>query len=56
MRSTIEASDLGKTFATKAGPVNAVQGVSFKVAAGEVVGLLGVLGQEVGDTQGWLLT
>ena len=41
MRSTIEASDLGKTFATKAGPVNAVQGVSFKVAAGEVVGLLG---------------
>ena len=44
MRSTIEASDLGKTFATKAGPVNAVQG-ELQVAAGEVVGLLGRTGQ-----------
>lgn len=41
MEFTIEALDLGKTFPTKAGSVNAVQGVSFEVASGEVVGLLG---------------
>ena len=37
----ISALDLRKTFATKAGPVHAVDGVSFTAADGQITGLLG---------------
>jgi sodium transport system ATP-binding protein len=37
----IEAEDLHKTFAAKAGPVKAVDGVSFVARDGEITGLLG---------------
>ena len=37
----IEVHDLHKSFATKTGPVRAVQGVSFSARDGEITGLLG---------------
>ncbi|MEO8160441.1 MAG: ATP-binding cassette domain-containing protein [Arenimonas sp.] len=37
----IEVLDLHKTFASKTGPVRAVQGVSFEARDGEITGLLG---------------
>jgi sodium transport system ATP-binding protein len=37
----IEVTDLHKTFASKTGPVRAVQGVSFTARDGEITGLLG---------------
>ena len=37
----IEVNDLHKTFATKTGPVRAVQGVGFTARDGEITGLLG---------------
>ena len=37
----IEVHDLHKSFATKSGPVKAVQGVSFTARDGEITGLLG---------------
>jgi sodium transport system ATP-binding protein len=37
----IEVRDLHKTFASKTGPVRAVQGVSFEARDGEITGLLG---------------
>jgi len=37
----IEASGLARTFTTKRGPVEAVRGVDFHVARGEIVGFLG---------------
>jgi sodium transport system ATP-binding protein len=37
----IEVTDLHKSFATKTGPVKAVQGVSFTARDGEITGLLG---------------
>jgi sodium transport system ATP-binding protein len=37
----IEVHDLHKTFATKTGPVKAVQGVGFTARDGEITGLLG---------------
>jgi sodium transport system ATP-binding protein len=37
----IEVRDLHKSFATKTGPVKAVQGVSFSARDGEITGLLG---------------
>ena len=37
----IEVRDLHKSFATKTGPVKAVQGVSFTARDGEITGLLG---------------
>jgi sodium transport system ATP-binding protein len=37
----IEVLDLHKTFASKTGPVRAVQGVSFSARDGEITGLLG---------------
>jgi sodium transport system ATP-binding protein len=37
----IEVHDLHKTFATKTGPVRAVQGVGFTARDGEITGLLG---------------
>ncbi len=37
----IEVSDLHKSFASKTGPVRAVQGVSFTARDGEITGLLG---------------
>lgn len=40
----LEASNLFKTFTTTQGPVQAVQGVSFSVAEGELVGLIGANG------------
>jgi peptide/nickel transport system ATP-binding protein len=40
----ISVRDLEKTFASSAGPVQAVDGVSFDLAAGETVGLVGESG------------
>jgi sodium transport system ATP-binding protein len=37
----IEVADLHKTFASKTGPVKAVQGVGFSARDGEITGLLG---------------
>ena len=37
----IEVTDLHKTFASKTGPVKAVQGVGFSARDGEITGLLG---------------
>ena len=37
----IQVQDLRKTFATKTGPVTAVDGVSFTAADGQITGLLG---------------
>jgi sodium transport system ATP-binding protein len=37
----IDVRDLHKTFASKTGPVRAVQGVSFEARDGEITGLLG---------------
>ena len=41
MASMISAQQLTRTFKTKTGPVEAVKGISFEVASGEIVGLLG---------------
>jgi ABC-2 type transport system ATP-binding protein len=41
MNDVIEAADLRKRFASRRGPVEAVRGVSFAVARGEIFGFLG---------------
>src|ERR1700755_365848 len=41
MSAMIEVRGLTRTFKTKTGPVDAVKGVDFDVADGEIVGLLG---------------
>jgi ABC-2 type transport system ATP-binding protein len=41
MPNAIEARDLTRNFKTKAGPVEAVRGVSFDIAEGELVAFLG---------------
>src|SRR5258707_3984740 len=44
MGALLEVRDLTTHFATRAGTVKAVEGVSFDVGAGEVVGLVGESG------------
>ena len=41
MPTAIQARDLTRTFKTKAGPVEAVRGVSLDIAEGELVAFLG---------------
>lgn len=43
-RPVVECADLAVTFATDAGPVTAVQGVSLQVAPGEVLAIVGESG------------
>ncbi len=43
-RPVVECTDLAVTFATDAGPVTAVQGVSLQVAPGEVLAIVGESG------------
>jgi ABC-2 type transport system ATP-binding protein len=56
MTAVIETRGLARTFATRAGPIEAVRGVSFAVAAGEIVGLLGPNGAGKTTTQRMLAT
>src|SRR3954471_23450317 len=49
----VAVSDLGKTYP---GPVDAVRGLSFRVAAGEIFGLLGPNGAGKTTTVGMLTT
>ena len=44
MTPLLEVRDLATHFHTRAGVVKAVDGVSFRVAAGEIVGLVGESG------------
>ena len=41
MPTAIQARELTRTFKTKAGPVEAVRGVSFDIREGELVAFLG---------------
>jgi ABC-2 type transport system ATP-binding protein len=52
----IEARGLRRTFKTRTGPVEAVRGVDFHVAAGEIVGFLGPNGAGKSTTQRMLAT
>jgi len=52
----IEARGLARTFQTRTGPVEAVRGVDFHVAAGEIVGFLGPNGAGKTTTQRMLST
>lgn len=52
----IEARGLARTFQTRTGPVLAVRGVDFHVAAGEIVGFLGPNGAGKTTTQRMLAT
>ncbi|MFF3246428.1 ATP-binding cassette domain-containing protein [Streptomyces sp. NPDC002870] len=52
----IQARGLAKTFTTKQGPVHAVAGVDFDVAAGEIVGFLGPNGAGKTTTMRMLTT
>ncbi len=52
----IEARGLARTFQTRTGPVLAVRGVDFHVAAGEIVGFLGPNGAGKTTTQRMLST
>ena len=52
----IEARGLARTFKTRTGPVEAVRGVDFQVAAGEIVGFLGPNGAGKTTTQRMLAT
>jgi len=54
--SMIEARGLRRTFKTRTGPVEAVRGVDFHVAAGEIVGFLGPNGAGKSTTQRMLAT
>jgi ABC-2 type transport system ATP-binding protein len=56
MTSMIEARGLRRTFKTRNGPVEAVRGVDFHVAAGEIVGFLGPNGAGKSTTQRMLAT
>ncbi|HPH68747.1 MAG TPA: ATP-binding cassette domain-containing protein, partial [Kofleriaceae bacterium] len=52
----IAVDQLRRTFQSKTGPVEAVRGVSFAVAAGEIVGFLGPNGAGKTTTQRMLST
>jgi ABC-2 type transport system ATP-binding protein len=52
----IEARGLARTFKARGGPVEAVRGIDFTVAAGEIVGLLGPNGAGKTTTQRMLST
>src|SRR5689334_5093988 len=52
----IEARGLARTFKTRTGPVEAVRGVDFHVADGEIVGFLGPNGAGKTTTQRMLAT
>ena len=52
----IEARGLARTFKTRTGPVEAVRGVDFHVAGGEIVGFLGPNGAGKTTTQRMLST
>ena len=52
----IEVTDLHKSFATKTGPVKAVQGVGFTARDGEITGLLGPNGAGKTTTMRMLYT
>jgi ABC-2 type transport system ATP-binding protein len=54
--SMIEARGLRRTFQTRTGPVEAVRGVDFHVADGEIVGFLGPNGAGKSTTQRMLAT
>jgi ABC-2 type transport system ATP-binding protein len=56
MRAMIEARGLTRTFKTRTGAVEAVRGVDFHVAAGEIVGFLGPNGAGKTTTQRMLST
>src|SRR3954453_10345378 len=53
---SIEARGLSRTFQTRSGPVEAVCGVDFQLAAGEIVGFLGPNGAGKTTTQRMLST
>jgi ABC-2 type transport system ATP-binding protein len=56
MSAVIETRGLARTFRTRAGAVEAVRGVDFAVAAGEIVGFLGPNGAGKTTTQRMLAT